>query len=139
MKKSERLGLALAEFAAMPYAQDAQRAMAQLSTALRNIEIRHSGLPGYEVTHGYHGKQLHLFPYHAESPFWQINSDIGALVCQLTSHYAVFWADGGVAIFTRDGDVGGNRIFSKGEVGSQTSEVLLWGKTSRLGNPAPGG
>ena len=112
MKKSARLNLALQAFETVPLANNPTQAILQLRNALEQTERLHSGLPDYKLDSGYAGNQLHLFSYHSDSPFWR-TSDTGRLICQLTSHYAVFEPDGSVIIFTRDGDNGGQHVFSK--------------------------
>jgi len=129
MRKSERLQLALELFEGMPPAQDAAAAMKQLGEALRSVEVEHSGFADYSIQRGYANAQLHLFPYYAESPFWRHHPDAGhTLVCQLTSHYAVFGSEGGVAIFTRDNCVGRDLVFCKprGMLPVGTRDVRLW-------------
>lgn len=129
MEKRERLRLALDLFERMPSACDAGSAMKQLGEALRTVELEHSGLADYSVHHGYAGKQLHLFPYYAESPFWRRQPGTEhTLVCQLTSHYAVFGSEGSVAIFTRDNCVGRNLVLCKppGVFPIGTRDVRLW-------------
>lgn len=126
MKKSERLSLALNAFSTLPAAINATEAMQQLSKELEKIETAYSGLPNYSVTHGYAGNQLHLFAYSPSSPFWKAKAT-GELICQLTSHYAVFEENGSVTIYTRQGNLGGQMIFSKPPIAAPLTNVLLWG------------
>lgn len=103
--------MALQAFTDMKQAKTYRQAIADMHEALQQVESVHSNLP-YRVEHGHAGLQLHLFAYHPGGSFWKI-LDNGNHVCQLTSHYAEFWPNGGVAIYTRNGNFTENLVYCK--------------------------
>jgi hypothetical protein len=111
LSKRERLALALAAFTGMKQAKTYRQAIADMHEVLRQVETEHSRLP-YLVEHGHSGLQLHLFAYHPGGSFWKILEN-GNHVCQLTSHYAEFWPNGGVAVYTRNGNFTENLVYCK--------------------------
>jgi len=113
LSKAERLQLALEAFSALPQAVSYRQAIIDMQHILRQVESEHTTLP-YLEEHGHSGLQLHLFAYHPNGSFWK-SLDNGNQVCQLTSHYAEFWLDGGVAVYTRSGNFSEKLVYCKPE------------------------
>jgi hypothetical protein len=111
LTKSERLALALEAFSALPQAVSYRQAIIDMQQILRQVESAHSTLP-YLEEHGHSGLQLHLFAYHPDGSFWQ-SLENGNQVCKLASHYAEFWLDGGVAVYSRSGNFSEQLIYCK--------------------------
>jgi hypothetical protein len=111
--KSERLALALEAFSKLPQAKTYRQAIIDMQHVLRQVETEHTSLP-YLEEHGHSGLQLHLFAYHPGGSFWK-SLENGNEVCQLTSHYAEFWLDGGVAVYSRCGDFSETLVYCKPE------------------------
>ncbi len=111
LSKSERLTLALNAYSALPQAVSYRQAIIDLQHVLRQVESEHTSLP-YLEEHGHSGLQLHLFAYHPNGSFWKSLGN-GNQVCQLTSHYAEFWLDGGVAVYSRSGNFSEHLIYCK--------------------------
>ena len=111
LSKAERLALALEAFANLPQAKTYRQAIIDMQHVLRQVETQHTALP-YLEEHGHSGLQLHLFAYHPDGSFWQ-SLENGNQVCQLTSHYAEFWLDGGMAVYSRSGDFSDKLVFCK--------------------------
>jgi hypothetical protein len=111
LTKSERLALALEMFSALPQAVGYRQAIIDMQLVLRQVESEHSTLP-YLEEHGHAGLQLHLFAYHPNGSFWQTLEN-GNQVCQLASHYAEFWLDGGVAVYSRYGNISSDLVYCK--------------------------
>jgi hypothetical protein len=111
LNKAQRLALALEEFSSLPQAKTYRQAIIDMQHVLRQVETKHTALP-YREEHGHSGLQLHLFAYHPDGSFWQ-SLENGNQVCQLTSHYAEFWLDGGVAVYSRNGNFSETLVYCK--------------------------